>query len=120
MKRLGLYNFLNLIVPSIIIMIIGYVSFTDMFFQQTDHKYFLISLLIIYPALFLIQGVLTAICKSNIFISLGVSVLGFLVTIFTWANSSAIGYVFVYLLVGLVGYGIVRLFKKGKQQPKIT
>ncbi|MBU8878673.1 hypothetical protein BGM26_06675 [Bacillus sp. FJAT-29790] len=115
MKRFGLSNFLNIIFPAIVIIIIGYVSFTDVFIQQTDHKYFFITLIIIYPALFLLQGVITAILKSNILISLGISSLGYFITIFIWANSSAIGYIFVYLLFGFLGYGVVRLFQKRKR-----
>ncbi|MGE8203013.1 hypothetical protein ACQKP0_00390 [Heyndrickxia sp. NPDC080065] len=109
MNKIALY-----ILPAIIILIVGYVSFTDVLFQQTDHKYFFISLLIIYPAIFLIHGVITAILKGNIYISLGISTLGFLITILIWANSSAIGYILVYLLLGFLGYGAVLFFQKGK------
>jgi hypothetical protein len=115
MRRFGLSNFFNIIFPAIALMIIGYISFTDVLIQQTDHKYFFISLLVFYPAIFFIQGVITAVLKGNVFISLGVSILGFVVTILLWANSSAIGYIFVYLLVGFLGYGVIRLFQKRKQ-----
>ena len=114
MKGFGLYSSLNVILPATALIILGYISFTHVFIQQTDHKYFLMSLIILYPAIFLIQGVLTAVLKSNIFIALGVSILGFVVTILIWANSSAIGYIVVYLLFGFFGYGVVRLFQRRK------
>ncbi|KAB2333286.1 hypothetical protein F7731_15605 [Cytobacillus depressus] len=101
--------------PAIAIIKIGYFSFTDVIFQHTDHKYFFISLIVLYPAIFLIQGVITAILKSNIFIPLVISILGFVITISLWANSSALGYVFVYILFALLGYGVTRLFQKRKR-----
>ncbi|MDR6999935.1 hypothetical protein [Neobacillus niacini] len=82
--------------------------------QQTDHKYFFLSLIIIYPLLFLLQGVVTAMLNSSILLTLAVSVFGFLVTVLLWANSSAFGYVIVYLLIGFLGYGLVRFFQRGK------
>jgi len=115
MKRFSPYNFINIIFPAIAMIIIGYVSFTDVFIQQTDHKYFILSILIIYPVLFLIQGGITALLKGNILISLAVSILGFVVTMFAWLNSSAAGYILLYLLFGLLGYGVVGLIKKGKR-----
>ncbi|WP_083402501.1 hypothetical protein [Bacillus sp. MUM 116] len=105
---------LNMFFPAIAILIIGFVTFSNTFIQQTDHKYFFVSLIIIYPLLFLLQGVGTALLKTNIFLSLVVSALGFLVTVFLWANSSALGYVIVYLIIGFLGYGLGRFFQRGK------
>lgn len=115
MQRMSLYSFLNVIFPAMAIMIIGWVTFTDVLIQQENHKYFILSLIIIYPILYLIQGVLTAIFKRNLLISLGFSILSFVITILIWANSSGLGYIVIYLLFSILGFGVVSLYQKRKR-----
>jgi hypothetical protein len=89
--------------------IITIVSFTNMQNSYDNVKFkgiFLSSLIFIFPLLFLLQGVISGIDNTNIFISIGISLLTYIILMFIYLNSSAFIYAFIYLVFGLIGYSI--------------
>src|SRR5690606_19827370 len=70
------------------------------------------SLMIFYPTLFFLQGSACSLVRGNIFVSLGISIVAYIIVLLIWMNSSAIFYIFAYLLIGFLGYGITHLIKK--------
>ena len=74
----------------------------------------IISLIFIFPLLFLLQGVKSAINNINIIISMGVSILTFIIYISICLNYSAIIYIFIYLSFGTIGYILTNFIRKNK------
>ncbi|MFC5466073.1 hypothetical protein [Lederbergia graminis] len=70
------------------------------------------SLMIFYPTLFFLQGSACSLVRGNIFVSLGISIASYIIVLLIWMNSSAIFYIFAYLLIGFLGYGFTHLIKK--------
>lgn len=116
MKKSTFSNFYLTLFSSIIILFIGFIFFTDVIFHQEDHLYSLIALLIIFPIIFFLQGVLTKVADRSIFIDLITISIIFIITILIWLNSSALGYLVLYVLFGFLGYGIMHIFKKRKER----
>ncbi|AJD32875.1 hypothetical protein AAGC94_04090 [Clostridium sporogenes] len=100
--------------PTLFMTIITIVSFQNMLnFNGIDFKgIFIISLILLFPILFLIQGILCAINNTNIFLSLGVSILDFIILMFVYMNESAFIYNLIYLIVGIIAYFITKSIKK--------
>lgn len=67
---------------------------------------FIISIVLVFPLLFLIQGVASVLSKTNVFLSFGVSVLTFLMLMIIYLNGSSLIGILIYLIVGFIGYGI--------------
>lgn len=107
-----LYRLANVCIPPFIMLIFAYVSFSGLLDDLESTSLIINALLLVYPVLFFLQGFITGLLKSNIFLSFGISVATFLVITFVWLNTSALFYVVVYVLSGTVGYGIVRLLQK--------
>lgn len=105
------YSVICMVLPAILMFVIGYLTLTD-FLGAQDHGYFILALIIIFPMIFLIQGIFSAILKENLWVSLGISTVAYVVIMFLWMNSSAVGYIIFYLLSGFLGYGAVRLVTK--------
>lgn len=102
------FNLAIILFPSIIMFLITVAAFSNM---KTNFSFdwkglFIISLILGFPILFLIQGVASAISKINILLSLGISALSFLGLLIIYLNDSALVYILVYLIVGVIGYGI--------------
>ncbi len=79
---------------------------------------FALSLMVLFPLMFLIQGIRCALARVNVVLSLGISSLTFLLLIAIYLNSTAYPYLFVYLSCGLMGYVIsfsVLKFKDNKK-----
>lgn len=112
--KLSKYSMFSMVLPAILMLLVGYLTLTDILGTQTDHTYFLLALIIIFPIIFLIQGIFSAILKDNIWVSLGISTFMFIVIMFLWLNSSAAGYIIFYVLIGFIGFGMVRLLSKRK------
>ncbi|WP_078427937.1 hypothetical protein [Alkalihalobacterium alkalinitrilicum] len=93
--------------PAIIIFLISLVSFT------TTHPnlkgLFIISLLVIFPLLYFIQRIVCSVFKVNFLYSLFISTMAFLIVLLVFLNSSAIIYIFMYIVTGILGYGLVKL-----------
>jgi len=65
-----------------------------------------------FPMLFFIQGILCSFFNDSILISLGLSIITFIAIMLIYLNSTALGYIFVYLAFWGIGYGIVFLSRK--------
>lgn len=80
-----------------------------------DFKWILVlSLLLIFPLLFLLQGIICALGNINVFLSLGVSMLDFLILVMICLNRSAFFYVPIYLMLGTIGYLTAKFILKFK------
>jgi hypothetical protein len=101
--------------PSFIMLSIATVTFTDIL----DIKgLFVIGLLLIFPILFLGQGVACGFEKGNILVSLVASTVTFFVIIMVFLNSSDLMYIVLYLVVALFGFGISVFAKKNISKGK--
>ncbi|MGO5064952.1 hypothetical protein FDF31_13290 [Clostridium sporogenes] len=101
--------------PALIMTIITIISFKNMLnFNGIDFKgIFIISLILLFPILFVIQGIICAINHTNIFLSFGVSILDFIILMFVYMNESAFIYNLIYLACGIIAYLITKSIKKG-------
>ncbi|MDR5586357.1 MULTISPECIES: hypothetical protein [Clostridium] len=97
------------------------ISFTNMDVYNTkgiDFKgLFIISLLLLFPLLFLIQGILCAVNNTNIvnlIFSFGVSILDYIILMKIYLNDSAFEYVLIYSVLWIIGYTITYIVKKIK------
>ena len=109
-------NIITIIFPTLFMTIITISSFQNMLnFNGLDFKgLFIVSLILLFPILFLIQGIICAINNTNIFLSFGVSILDFIILMFVYMNDSAFGYNLIYLVIGIIGYLITKFILKGK------
>lgn len=109
-------NIITITFPTLFMTIITIVSFQNMLnFNDIDFKgLFIISYIILFPILFLIQGIMCAINKTNIFLALGISVLDLLILMLVYMNDSAFGYNLIYLILGITGYLITKIITKYK------
>lgn len=114
MTKRRVYNLFNLFLPALTMVILAFVSFSNFFDDLVTKGLIINSLILIYPLLFFLQGIVTALLKSNLFLSLGISTVTLIIIIVIWLNMSAVVYPFVYGFAGLLGYGIVRLIQKAR------
>lgn|SRR5690625_1700738 len=99
--------FIHLLLPVIIIFSLVYKAFST-FDVLMGTELILNSLIFYFPIVFLLQGIACALLRANVFVSLGTSTLTFVLVLIIWLNSSAIIYIFAYLIIGLIGYGVTR------------
>ncbi|WP_066874911.1 hypothetical protein [Clostridium mediterraneense] len=100
-----------LIFPLILMFIINGFSFLDI--DGIALKgIILFSLIVIYPLSFFIQGILCELNNIEVLSALVISSLGFLGVTFIFLNSSALGYLIFYLIIELIGYFIVKGYRK--------
>jgi len=111
MKKRKLLIVSHIAVPVFIIFIFAYTADTtsdDLF----ANGLVLNSLILYFPLIFLLQGSASSLLRSNVFLSLGISIAMFIIVLLTLLNSSAIIYIFVYLIIGFIGYGVTQLIQK--------
>lgn len=105
MEKRNVLLFIHIIVPALVMFVLAYSAFlspNDLYTMG----FILNSLVIYFPLLFLLQGVVCALLRANLFLSLGVSLIAFIIVVFVWLNSSAAIYLILYISVWLIGYGI--------------
>jgi hypothetical protein len=109
-------NVVTVLFPLLFMTIITIISFSNMLdFKGIDFKgIFILSLILLFPLLFLLQGIICAINNTNLFLSLGVSILNFIILLMVYLNDSALIYVFIYLTFGVIGYLITKSIVKIK------
>ena len=97
------------------------VSFSNMDIYNTvgiDFKgIFIISLFLLFPLLFLIQGSLCAVNNTNminIVFSFGMSILNYILLMQIYLNDSAFVYILIYSALWILGYTITYIVKKIK------
>lgn len=103
---------ITMLVPSILMTSLAIISFTDIINTIDAKGMFMIGLLLLFPLLFLGQGIACGRGKGNIVLSLLVSTVTFVMIILSYLNSSALFYIVLYLIVGLFGYGLARFTKR--------
>lgn len=111
MEKRNILIALHIAVPGLIMFILAYISDTtsDNLFAK---GLLLTSILLYYPILFVLQGSVAALLKTNIFLSLGISIAVFIIILIIWLNSSAIIYIFAYLIIFLIGYSLTHSIRK--------
>ncbi|NFG63394.1 hypothetical protein FDG75_06000 [Clostridium botulinum] len=114
-------NIIIIFFPAILMSLLTVISFTNMDVYNTkgiDFKgLFIISLLLLFPLLFLIQGILCAVNNTNIvnlIFSFGVSILDYIILMKIYLNDSAFEYVLIYSVLWIIGYTITYIVKKIK------
>ena len=102
--------------PALIMTLITIISFSNMlYFNGIDFKGILIlSLILLFPLLFLLQGIICAINNTNVFLSLGASILNFIILLMVYLNDSALIYILIYLTFGAIGHLITKFIVKFK------
>lgn len=90
---------LSIIVPSLIIFIITYLSRAD--------KNILIGLFLLFPVIFVIQGAMYSNLKEELLVGLILSSISFIIPInLFYKMGSCIGFMIIYDLLGIVSYCI--------------
>lgn len=103
---------ITMIVPSIVMIGLAVISFTNLLSDIDGKEFFFIGLLLLFPLLFLGQGVACGLGKGNIIFSLLASTVIFVSITLVYLNSTALIYTLLYLVAGLVGYALARFTKK--------
>ena len=99
-------NIFSILFPSLIMVLISIISYTNILsLSDMDGKGLLIiSLVLLFPLLFLVQGVSCAITNTSIVASLLVSILTYLPLMFVFMNESAVVYILYYAISYFIGY----------------
>jgi len=99
---------LHLMLPTLFMMILAALAFagTDDLFT---HELALTSLVIYYPILFILQGIVCSWLRTNIILSLASSIVGYFLVLIFWLNFTGTIYLLVYITVWFVAYGVTRL-----------
>lgn len=106
-------NIRTIVFPSIAMIVITLFATSNLDkFVRLDYKgIFVVSIVTLFPLLILIQGIVSAINRTNIFLSLGLSLLTTIIVGAAFSlNDASIGYetisfyVIRYLKYGVVGY----------------
>lgn len=113
-------NVVTIIFPSLFMTIITIISFSNMLnFNVIEFKgIFILSLILLFPLLFLLQGIISAVNNTNVLLGLCISTLDFIILIMVYLNDSAFIYILIYLVFGLVGYIITKSIIKIKISKK--
>lgn len=120
MKKEGILikkrSVVTILFPALFMTIITIVSFSNIFnFNGIDSKgIFIVSLIALFPLLFFIQGIISAVNNTNVLLSLGVSILNFIILMIVYLNNSAFIYILIYLAFGVIGYIITHIIEKIK------
>lgn len=99
--------------PSFIMVSLVIISYTNLL----DTKgLFILGLLLLFPILYLGQGVACAFNKGNIVVSLLVSTITFVIITMVFLNVTALMYLFLYFFIALFGYGISIFSRKNSSK----
>ncbi|MGL4772748.1 MAG: hypothetical protein ACRC2K_04195 [Clostridium sp.] len=109
-------NFVCILFPSLIMGIVSFIAFSNIFdVRDVDLKgLFIFNLIVIFPLLYLLQGVVAFLTKTNPFVAFSTSTVGYLIIMFIYMNSSAIGYILFFGLFYSFGYFVSRFFSNIK------
>jgi len=102
--------------PALVMASISITSSTQMFgLSDLDAKSLILAgLILIFPVLFVLQGVLCAVTRSKVILSLTVSIVTYIIIMFVFLNSSAFVYVIVYVGMWIIGYWIGKYMIRSK------
>lgn len=106
-------NQIIIVLPAILILLISFFSFSV---EIVDLKgLFVLSLLLLFPLIFFIQGLYAFKFKTNYLIPLLISLFSFLVVLLVYLNSSALPYMFFYTITGCAGFYLPKLLQQRKE-----
>lgn len=105
----------NIVVPPLLILLLMFLAFNNAN-DLTSMGLTFNSLMVFYPLIFLFQGIFSALLKSNIYLTITISLLSFVLVIFIWLNSSALGYVLVYAILAVLGFAGTNLIMKWQKR----
>ncbi|GKU24030.1 hypothetical protein [Clostridium folliculivorans] len=109
-------NSIIILFPSIIMTLINVFSFsTDRISGYDKEGMIILTLIIINPLLFFIQGIMAGKEKINMFLALGTSTAIFVLWCLIYLNPSALPYCVVYIIIGGLTYLFGRWFYRGKK-----
>jgi|GEM_PF-5218496 len=112
MKKGSMLATITTYLPAFLMVILALLSFSNLFDDMFRKGLLINSLILYYPSLLFLQGIVTAMIKGNPFLNAGSSLLAFMFILFIWLNSSALIYILIYLISFLLGYWIIKMFKK--------
>ncbi|OAB37045.1 hypothetical protein PMSD_09580 [Paenibacillus macquariensis subsp. defensor] len=109
-------NIIVILFPALVMAIIAIITFTQMFgLSDLNAKSLIIAgLVLIFPVLFVLQGVLCAVTRSKVILSIVVSIVTYIIIMFVFLNSSAFVYLIVYLGMWAIGYWIGKYMIRSK------
>jgi hypothetical protein len=109
-------NAIIVLFPSIIMTLINIYSFSiDIMGEYDKMGTIILSLIIINPLMFFIQGIMSGKERINILLALGTSVAIYVLECLIYLNSSALPYCVVYIIIGILTYLFGRWFYSGKK-----
>lgn len=101
-----------MIIPALIIIIAFSIGFLKIFGDTKGKEIILLSLLIITPIIFFLNGVFSNKFKMNFILYSLPSYLSFSIVFFIWLNSSASIYYILYFASNFLGFSLYKIDKK--------
>lgn len=118
MNKHRILHLINLLLPGGCVFFVAFIAFSNFLMDMASMGLIVFSLLLFYPIIFFLQGITTALLKSNLFIAVGISTFSFIIVIIVWLNSSANGYIVIYLIASFIGYGVTRFVQRRNSAPQ--
>ncbi|MCC0643533.1 hypothetical protein [Clostridioides sp. ZZV14-6150] len=109
-------NVFSIIFPTII-MLLMFLTFATDIFNIPDipaKGIFVIGMVLIFPIAFLIQGIVCVLSKTNLILSLVVSLITYIILMYIFLNDSAYIYVLLYAAFYMIGYITTKICQKMK------
>ncbi len=110
MKTWGKWFTLGL--PAVFMAIMLIISATPIGEGETWDNIFLVFLVTLLPLLFMAQGILSILTKTNILLSIFVSLVMFAILMYIQLDIGALTYALINVIAAFIGYYIMKLFKK--------
>lgn len=111
MKKISLINIINSSFPSVIMILIIVLSFENVSVSSYGLHWkgiLMVSLVAFFPFLWLVQGVVCALTKTNIFLPLILSIFTYIILMVIYLNYSGAIYIPIYFIAWFIGYGMGR------------
>ena len=106
-------NLITILFPSLIMILISIISLIDI--SHMDLKgLFIVSIVVLFPLLILIQGMLVSLNKTNIILALLTSILTFIGVMLILMQTFEIIYIRYYIISFAIGYLISKILMKLK------
>lgn len=97
--------------PSVIMILIMVLSFEHISVSSYGLHWkdiLILSLVAFFPFLFIVQGAVCALTKTNIFLPLTLSIVTFIILMVIYLNYSSAIYIPIYFIAWFIGYGMGR------------
>lgn len=105
------HNLFTILFPSVIMLLMAMILFTDI--NSIDLKgLFIISIVALFPLLFLIQGITCVLSNTNFIISLLISIATYKLIMIIFMNDLVYEYILYYVVSFAIGYLISKFIRK--------